>query len=118
MVELHRHCSVDRVERANKLLEGFLEETPTRTTSVVHQRLTLFHDKRLRLEHNSRYIDGLLDAKKTVRPSRWSRESLDLTRCSTSRRRCSAFRWWRSRRRTMPAYVDMLLNDFERATRQ
>ena len=47
MVELHRMCSVDRVDGANKLLEGFLEKDAFVHDERIHQRLETFQDKRL-----------------------------------------------------------------------
>lgn len=115
MVELHRHCSVDRVERANKLLEGFLERDAYVNDERIHQRLTLFHDKRLRLEHNWHYINRLLDAKKTVRAWSLVRESLDIDPLFRPRSADAALSLVAVAPAADATYVDMLLNDFERA---
>lgn len=115
MVELHRHCSVDRVERANKLLEGFLERDGYVNDERIHQRLTLFHDKRLRLEHNWHYINRLLVAKKTVRAWSLVRESLDIDPLFRPGSADAALSLVAVTPAADAAYVDMLLNDFESA---
>ncbi len=115
MVELHRHCAVDRVERANKLLEGFLERDGYVNDERIHQRLTLFHDKRLRLEHNWHYINRLLDAKKTVRAWSLVRESLDIDPLFRPASADATLSLVAVAPAVDAAYVDMLLNDFERA---
>ena len=115
MVELHRLCSVDRVERANKMLEGFLEKDGFINDERIHQRLYLFHDKRLQLEHNWHYVNRLLDANKVLRAWALVRESLDVDPLFRPGTADAALTLVAAAPATDAAYVDLLLNDFERA---
>ena len=115
MVELHRLCAVDRVERANKMLEGFLEKDSYANDERIHQRLERFHDKRLRLEHNWHYLNRLLDANKAVRAWMLLRESLDVDPLFRPGTADAALALAAAAPATDAAYVDLLLGDFERA---
>ncbi len=78
MVELHRLCGVDHVDRAGKMLDDFLRRENYAFDERIRQRLQVFHDKRLRLEHSWYYLDRLLAEKKASRAWLVLRESLDV----------------------------------------
>jgi len=115
MVELHRLCAVDRVDRANKLLEGFLEKDAFVHDERIHQRLEMFQDKRLKLEHNWHYLNRLLDAKKVLRAWSLVRESLEVDPLFRPGSAEATLALVAAAPATDAGYVDLLLSDFERA---
>ncbi len=115
MVELHRLCAVDRVERANKLLEGFLEKDGYANDERIHQRLELFQDKRLRLEHNWHYLNRMLADKKVSRAWLLLRASLDVDPLFRPDSVDTLLTLVAVASPTDAGYVDTLLGDVERA---
>jgi hypothetical protein len=115
MVDLHRLCGVDHVDRAGKLLEEFLEQDGYALDERIHQRLEVFHDQRLRLEHSWHYLNRLLAANKTLRAWALLRESLDADPLFRPGSADAALTLVAAAPATDAAYVDLLLSDFERA---
>ncbi len=115
MVDLHRLCGVDHVDRANKLLEGFLQKDNYALDERIHQRLEVFHDKRLRLEHSWHYLNRLLAANKTSRGWSLVRRSLDVDPLFRPATADALMALVAAAPAADAGYVDMLLGDFERA---
>ena len=115
MVELHRLCAVDRVERANGLLEGFLREHEYALDERIHQRLHTFQDQRLRLEHGWHYLNRLTGAGKTSRGWALLRQSLDIDPLFRPGGADTLMTLVAAAPAADAAYVDALLSDFERA---
>lgn len=63
--ELNTLCGSGRVQDAHQLLDGFIRDQYVALDPQMHERLLLFQDKRLTLEHGVRYLQRLLDRKET-----------------------------------------------------
>ena len=115
MVDLHRLCAVDRVDRANKMLEGFLQKDNYALDERIHQRLELFHDKRLQLEHSWHYLHRLLAANKVSRAWSLMRRSLAMDPLFRPDTAASVLTLIAAAPAVDADCVDTLLGDFERA---
>jgi len=115
MVNLHRLCGVDHVDRANKLLEAYLEKNNYALDERIHRRLELFHDKRLRLEHSWHYLHRLLAASKVSRAWLLLRQSLDMDPSFRPNTADALMTLIGAAPSADAVYVDTLLGDFERA---
>ncbi len=63
--ELNAICKTGRVQEAYQRLDEFMRDSYTTLDPQFHERLLLFQDKRLTLEHGVRYLQRLLDRKET-----------------------------------------------------
>jgi hypothetical protein len=115
MVELHRLCGVDHVDRAGAALEAFLRESDYALDERMHQRLKLFQDKRLLLEHNWHYLDRLVDARKLPRAWLLLRGSLAIDPLFRPGSAETVLALVEAAPSTDADLVDLLLSDFERA---
>jgi len=115
MVDLHRLCGVDHVDRAGKLLERFLRDGNYSFDEQMHQRLQVFHDNRLLLEHSWHYLDRLLAANKTLRGWLLLRNALDIDPLFRPGTAAAAMALIAVAPSADTRYVDTLLGDFERA---
>ena len=115
MVDLHRLCGVDHVDRAGKLLEAFLRDGGYAFDERMHQRLQVFHDNRLLLEHSWHYLDRLLAANKTLRGWLLLRNALDIDPLFRPGTAAAVMALIAAAPSADARYVDTLLADFERA---
>jgi len=115
MLDLHRLCAVDRVERANDRLEGFLREQDCALDERIHQRLLEFQYKPLLLEHSWHYLDRLVSAGKLSRAWLLLRHSLDVDPLFRPSSAAAVLTLIGAASAADADHVDALLADFERA---
>ena len=116
LVDLHRLCGVDRVDRAALRLEAFLRlhDRPG-LDERMHQRLQHFQDKRLMLQHSWHHMNRLIAAGKLSRAWGLMRESLDVDAAFRPGSADDLLTLIRAAEPSDARCVERLLADFERA---
>jgi len=115
LVDLHRLCGVDRVDRAAQRLETFLHLRGHALDERMHLRLQHFHDQRLMLQHSWHFMNRLLAAGKPARAWQLARESLEIDAAFRPGSADDLLALIRTAAPTDARIVERLLADCERA---